>query len=161
MQYHKRRRLKEGVTYARIQNTTRYHSIARRPDTGAGGESTGRSGNRRSAGLPLWLLRILRPMPAHPWAFMGRDSSTTGSSSAWVPGPAGAMLTAGANIASSMQAEAVITDAAAMKPIMAIGPTAITTMITTAIITAVTTVAHHTVAAHRMMAGHRMADEHR
>ena len=49
------------------------------------------------------------------------------------------MLTAGANIASSMQAAAVITDAAAMKPIMVIGPTAITMMITTAIIMAIIT----------------------
>ena len=55
------------------------------------------------------------------------------------PGPGGATLTAGANIASSMQAAAVITDAAAMKPIMVTGPTAITMMITTAIIMAIIT----------------------
>ena len=46
------------------------------------------------------------------------------SSSAWAPGPAGAMLTAGANIASMVRAEAATTAAAALRPSMAIMLTA-------------------------------------
>ena len=52
-----RRRLEEGVTYAWNQISTRYSSIARGPGDGAGSESTGRGRDRRSAGLPLRLLR--------------------------------------------------------------------------------------------------------
>ena len=47
--------------------------------------------------------------------FTGRATSTTASSWAWVPGPAGAMATAGADIASPMMAAETI--AAAAEPL--------------------------------------------
>ena len=101
------------------------------------------------------------------------------SSSAWAPGPAGAMATAGASIASMVRAEAATTAAAALRPSTVIMLTATMIVATAdrtaekptvdraavANITAVerlmaaerTVVEHPTVAAERTVAEHLMA----
>jgi hypothetical protein len=54
--------------------------------------------------------------PARPWDFMGRGTSTTVSFWAWVPGPDGAMATAGAVIASVKAAAEAIAAMAVTRP---------------------------------------------
>ena len=75
------------------------------------------------------------------------------SSSAWAPGPAGAMLTAGANIASTVKAVAATTDAAAGRP-----NTVITRMAMTTAATATIMEKANITAKVNIMAARRMAD---
>jgi hypothetical protein len=56
-------------------------------------------------------------MPAHPLASTGKAISITASSLAWAHGPAGAIATAGAVIASPTVVEEAITEEVVLQPI--------------------------------------------